>query len=155
MRLDLDKLEDIRTALLQQPEGFIVEFGLKGEEKQWCISSDGVFKVKGDDVKEITVEDFINEVGDRDVIAYIFFRWDENNREVYGVFEDWDKLANYLGISGLEVLSTKVPKIIAKRFEYFASMESNKSDVLRKLVLEYVKKKWVEEADKLIFESEL
>ncbi|MEM3895375.1 hypothetical protein [Thermofilum sp.] len=160
--MDKDRLDELKTVLEphEKDEKFFIEIREKNksvDDDGWLISCDAFFRVKPAkdyEVKEIPEEIFLEDIKGKDVVAYIPLEY-VGGKETYQKFEEWEHLAKYLGISELVVLSVKVPKIVAKRFEYFATREASKSEVLRKLITNYVKEKWVQEADKLIYSSEI
>lgn len=163
IRLDKEKLESIQTVMMMDTDGVNVRLSnLDLDDMGWYITDneeifeEGV-KINEDEDREyfnkISKETFLDKVKDKDLILYVVVKkgddW-ENQK-----FEDWEHLTMFLGINKLVVVSVKIPEIIAKRFEYFSTQSGTKSQKLRELIYEYIKKEWIEQADNLILRSNI
>jgi len=105
---------------------------------------------KGDiDMVDIDFETLLREVEGKEVD--LLTNWDAETMS-YERFSDWDSFAKAYGALDLEVLSTKVPRPVARYFRRFAGSEGV-SARLRKLVYEYVQGELKERAASLMFEE--
>ena len=159
MILTKDQIQDIQAVLAGTENGVSVyEQGKTQDDQGWYITKDSVSKhgkmLKSDDYEswdhDIDLDDFIEETKGLNLTAlYAPARIAETDYE----FTDWVQLAKYLGISEMVTLGVKIPSVIARRFKYFATSESDVSTKLRELILEYVRTKWQEKAEQLIYEE--
>jgi hypothetical protein len=99
-------------------------------------------------MNRISLETLLKEVEDKEVDLLL---WNKKT-ESYDRFSDWNKFAKAYGAMELEVLSTKVPRPVARHFKRIAGDEGVSSQ-LRKLVYEYVEKQLKERAASLMFEE--
>jgi len=159
MRLDKEKVEDLLTSFVYEDEAGL-EFrpaGFKEEDLYWYIGFSGVYRVGGKNPLEgerewtkIEPQEFLKEVEGQELVCRVWLGWKEG-KEVFREIEDWETLSKIRGVTEMVVLATKVPKIIGRRFEHFANEESSRSDVLRKLVINYIKEQMIEKANSIIF----
>jgi hypothetical protein len=160
IRLDQEKLEAIQTVLIYDDDGVSIRLSGNGpDDEGWYITNEEkIFEVgkknkdgESEYFNQIKGKDFLKLIYGLDLIVSTSVKRGDQNEELE--FKDWEHLAEYLGINKLVVLAVKVPEIIARRFEYFATQSGTKSDKLRRLIFEYVKKEWMEQADSLIYRS--
>jgi hypothetical protein len=116
--------------------------GTKPEEGYWYITNDDISEAGPSNqeggvefYRHRTVDSFIKFASDNDPIAIVNLDASIGSDEK---FEDWEHLARYMGITDLVVLSTKVPKRIAEKFQYYATQETTVSSKLRELVYGFV-----------------
>lgn len=156
MRLDKERLEAIKTMILTDQDGVsLIEKGQKEGEGEYYISYDVFAYVKGEEVFDrMSLDQIADAMKDKEYTAEIFLGW-EMGKEAKEKIKEWEDLAKYLGISEMVTVATKIPKVVARRFEYFANQGSNKSDTLRKLVYAEVKKNMVDQVDRLMFRENI
>ena len=167
MKLDEKRISQIQTVLTDDDD--FVEFAEEDfDEGLWYVSKDCIhrFGAKDESGEQYIEKTYSNRIGDRpyrefyeqikgkELKARIFLGY-HMGKPQYKVFTEWEDLAKAIGVSELVTLATKVPKVIAKRFTVFANMEGGRSNVLRNLVYEYVKKKMIENIDSLMFKEEI
>jgi len=99
--------------------------------------------------KEMDMETFLEKV--QGIEVDLLTNW--NFKTGYERFSDWDSFAKSYGALDLEVLSTKVPRPVARYFKRFAEKEEGVSAELRKLVYSYVEKKLREKATSIMFQE--
>lgn len=168
MKLDYEKLSQIQTVLQKDDES--VDFTTnKFKKGLYYVSNSKVHKFgeeKGkDNESEIEqtfssngldrpLSEFFEQINDKELTARIFLGWSEGVAQ-YQEFKNWNTLAKVLGITKLVTLATKVPHVVAKRFEMFANQRSDRSAVLRSLVYNYVKNQMIKQAEDLMFKEEI
>lgn len=149
MKIDKDRLELVTSILLDEDSW--VYFYFKKVGKRWAVGNEDVVrynKWKPDDDSSYE---------DNDVISYESFLEDVEDVELTAEYDDiemteWEKFANYIGVSKLVCVSTKVPEVIAKRFKYFSN--DTVSSQLRTLIYNYVSKKIEEKSDEIMFKGD-
>ena len=156
MKPDKTQIEQIQTMLYD--EGAAVSFPVEGKDEDkgyWYLTKDdiseaGPMSPEGDlkFYKTRCVESFLAFVQKSDPVAIVNLSGATGGDET---FEDWDHLARYMGITDLEVLSTKVPKRIAEKFHYYTSRTTTDSANLRKMVYDYVVSQIKENAEEDAF----
>ena len=159
MNLDKERLELLRTVLIHE-EDYISFYpkGSNSDKGYWYVNAKDVQEAGpaskgGDQVYESRSDESLIELSQKhDLVAEISL-YDKDGRYMFKdeTFEDWEHLARYLGISELVAISTKVPKNVAKKFDYYATMTGTKSEVLRNLVYDYVKEAIKDNAERDMF----
>jgi hypothetical protein len=159
MQITKERLDSLKATFMSEEDSFSFYFkgkhkdgdtyfycGLDGKVSEWIQGKeDNDFKGNLDD------EDFLKQIEGKELEGEFFLGYHVGEQSnVY--LSDWEEYSKKMGVSKLVVLSTKVPEVIAKRFEFFADEKSSK---LRQLVVEYVKKQWIEKADSLVFQSDV
>ena len=150
-----EQVEQIQTLLIKEYGS--VSFYKKGttdEDGQWSISNSGISEfgpIKDGDFtfnKDRTVEQFLEFARENELLATVTLTGQTAD---YHHFEDWSHLARYMGISDLVVLSVKVPKRIAEKFQYYATRTTTISNKHRELIFKYVIKQIKENAEEDAF----
>lgn len=164
MKLDREKINLIMIAsdAKGQDEGQVLirEKGKGEDDEGWLFfpadtgkkdwSREGKPDVDGNcEMNDIDIEELLKDIEGKDVD--FLTNWDRETRE-YERFSDWDKFAKSYGALELEVLSTKVPRPVARYFKRFVG-DDGVSSQLRKLVYEYVQGELKERAASLMFEE--
>jgi len=167
MKLNRERISQIQTVLVNDDDS--VDFTEDDFSRGlWYVSNNCILRFgpedeDGESSIEVTYSsrlgdrpysEFYKEIKGKDLKARIFLGY-QAGKPQYQEFKDWESLAKALGISELVTLATKVPKVIAKRFTFFANQTSDRSSILRSLVYKYVKKKMIEEIDTLMFKEEI
>jgi len=149
-------------------EDDFVEFSDDFKKGSWYVGNRNInlFGEEDENGDSAIIATYSNEAGDRpykecyekikgkDLKARLFLGY-LDGKPRYKVFTDWEELAKVLGISELVTLATKVPKVVARRFMFFANEEGGRSSVLRSLVYDYVKKKMIEQIDTLMLKEDI
>lgn len=163
MKIDLDRLENLHVIFAGADDGISLrEKGKPINDNGWYISKDKIFREGKrdpktgdiDDFKDIGASEFFKEIKGLDLSAFFAMGWTKDEEE-FKRFDEWEHLAEYLGISKMVTIGVKVPEIIAKRFKYFSSDESNVSTVLRELIINHLTQKWKDQAESLIYREDL
>ena len=165
MRIDKERLEGIIATITPEdaedcPYSFY-EKGKNPSDDEYSFFQGGMMHHYKDDPKDedsrahsIQTSTFLERVKDKELVGRIWLGWQANKEKYYST-ENWEEFAKEVGISELVAITTKVPKTIARRFEFFANQSSNKSAKLRGLVIDYVREQWKEQADNLVFREEV
>lgn len=156
MQPTLEQVEQIQTALIK--EYAAITFYKQGTDPKsgyWYLTADAISEVgkqndAGDPAfyRDKDIDAFLKFAEDGDLVAMVNL---DGSNAFEEQFTDWAHLARYMGITDLVVLSTKVPKTIAKKFEYYATKEGTQSEKLRRLVYDYVISCIKENAEKDVF----
>lgn len=157
MIITKERIELIRVTFTDDDDSISFrEKGKKDTDDEYFIASDiiAITGKEGEKFDKISMDTLLEQAKDKEYIAMIFMGWFKN-KETYEEIEGWEELSKYLGISELITISTKIPSTVAKRFGFFASQESTKSDVARKLIYKYVKEKMIAQVDTLMFREEI
>ena len=160
MLIDKEKLELIQIVLRNEDAVSFWEKGVVDKKK-------GFWYIKTNSISEFGPETKENEESPTCDIRHIttFLEWTNNKdliaeTEIYSKresgydteqFFNWDHLARYIGISELVVVSTKIPKNVAKKLKYYVAQQSDISTVLRELIYDYVKNKIIDNAEQTMF----
>ena len=157
MKPNAEQIEQIQ--ILLTTDDAAVTFYKKGTDESqgyWYLTNNGVSEAgpvanKDGDLKfykDRTIADFLAFVQNNEVNATVNLTSRVGEDEP---FEDWEHLARYMGITDLVVLSTKVPKRVAAKFQYYATMSTTVSEKMRSLVYEYVKQEIKDNAESDMF----
>lgn len=156
MQITKDRLEALRATQMKEEDTITFWYASKHSkgDHYFYIGQDDKKVTEWEEGEEDNEEiarhsesEFLELVKGKELEGDIWLGYqDGKQKDVY--IQDWDQYAKKMGVSKLVVLATKVPEVIARRFEYFAEEKSAK---LRQLVVEYVKKEWVDQADDLVF----
>ena len=169
MRITPEKISQIQTVLIKDDES--VDFAVVNQpfgNGHWYVSNNDVLLFGKEDQKEGAeiehryseryddrpLSEFFNAINNVELKARIFVGR-RCGKEEYIEYTDWNKLAKALGVSDLVTVATKIPKVVAKRFELFANQRADRSSVLRKLVYDYVKKQMIDQAEDLMFKENI
>jgi len=156
MQPDKTQIERIQTMLYA--EGAAVTFykhGTKIEDGYWYVVEDGIYE--SGPMDKDGASEFYEE---RDIDGFIEFASKNNLAAVVNLdakrgsdepFEDWEHLARYMGVTDLVVISAKVPKRIAEKFQFYATKDTTVSNKLRELVYDFVVSSIKENAEKDAF----
>ena len=156
MKPNAEQIEQIQTLLINDDAA--VSFrrkGTKEEQGYWYVTNSRVSEA-GPANKEGDLKFY----HDRDITDFLAFAEKNELTAVVNLtgrnygdeeFEDWDHLARYMGITDLVVLSTKIPKRVAQKFQYYATTDTTVSEKLRSLVYEYVIQETKDNAEKDMF----
>jgi len=158
MIIDAERLSQIQAVMYMEDDGvsFFVEGKASDKDIGWYVTnSNKIFEHgairNGDYVYFEQTDTFLEKTKDKELVAKV----DDSEGQEHRIISKWDELAKELGISELVVISTKVPKVIARRFEYFSERKGTKSEELRKLVIQYVKESMVGDIDRLMFKDNI
>lgn len=156
MKPNAEQIEQIQTLLIN--EGAAVSFKKKGskeEEGYWYLTNSDINEAgpadKEGDLKfydDRNIKDFLAFAATNELVATVNLTGSNVGDEE---FEDWDHLARYMGITDLVVLSTKVPKRVAQKFQYYATKSTTISEKLRSLVYDYVMQEIKDNAEEDMF----
>lgn len=162
MELNKERIEHILITIINDEDNLsFYETGKDPDKLSYALFPSKIFKAinrtkDGDNesFNEISIGTFLDEIKDKNITTQIFIGY-KGNEEQYEELTIYEDLAKHLGITELVTLATKVPKIIAKRFEFFANQTSSKSHELRKLVYKNVKENIVDQVDSLMFQEQI
>ena len=156
MKPTAEQIEQIQTLLVK--ESASVSFRKKGTKEDagyWYLTNNDVSESgpvdKDGNAKFFEtheMKDFLTFIADNEVVAEV------NLDGTYSgdtPFESWDHLARYMGLTDLVVMSAKVPKKIAQRFEYYATRDTTVSEKLRSLIYNFVVESIKENAEEDAF----
>jgi len=156
MKPTAEQIEQIQTLLID--EGAAVAFrrkGTKEKEGYWYLTKSDVSEAgpadeKGDleFYRDRDVDDLLAFAEKNDLTATVNLTGRNTGDEE---FEDWEHLARYMGITDLVVLSTKVPKRVAQKFQFYATQSTTVSEKLRSLVYDYTIKEIKDNAERDMF----
>lgn len=157
MILTKDQINDIQIILAGTDNGVnLYEMGKKKDDEGWRITKDSFYefgKWKDENYEyhnEIDESTLLQKIKNKDLYAiYEYAEADAPNL----TYKEWIHMEKDLGITNMVTLGVKVPAIIFRRFKYFATQESDVSNKLRELILEYLRIKWQEQAEQLIYEE--
>ena len=167
MKIDENKISQIQT-VLRTDDAFVEFTENKFKDGLWYVSNNNINKFGKSDPEEGAqieqtysqcfgdrpMSEFFEEIKGKDLKARIFLGR-LGTEEEYQQFSNWQKLASAIGVSDLVTVATKIPKVVAKRFEIFANQKSDRSNVLRELVYKYVEKCIVEQVKDLMFKEKI
>ena len=160
MLLNKDRLEEIKDVIFRGNEDDSIDFvltGTKGQYPSYYLSPTKVlnFIESADDFTEMTEEDFLKKVADKELSLEIF-RGYFDGKEQYDRYDTDAEVDAELGIAKMTVISTKVPEVIAKRFRTFAGEhEQSVASQLRRLTYDFVEKEFKEKAEDLMFRADI
>ncbi len=158
MKLDEEKIGLLQVVLTgTEDKEEAVDFAIENFQKEdyYAVTPSSLWHFWPDEnSKSLSIETFLKAVEGRELKARYFLGW-EGGKQNYRYYDDWTKLADAMGVSQMVVLTTKVPKNVAKRFTVFANETGSTSERLRKLVYDYVKEYLAENSGKLMFREEL
>ena len=156
MLVDSERLELIQVVLRGEDAVNLWLGDSKKEKGSWYVTSLHVGRfgsedAKGEaDYKLIRPEDFLERVKGIELVAETMVYRPEGGYDEKQ-FSSWEHLAKYLGVNDLVVLSSKVPRAVADKFRYYATMKSTVSDGLREIIYAYVIASIKENAERDMF----
>ncbi len=153
MQIDEERLESLKATLMSEDDNISLNpVGKRSDlDPYYYITIDGgnsYWKNHKDNTEpeSLSDEELLKAIKGKELEGEI---WKEGE---YFYYSDWEEYAKKIGVSKLVTLSVKIPEVIARRFAYFASDKDTK---LRELIVEYVKKEWVSQAESLVFQNEV
>lgn len=156
MLLTRERLEEIQATFRGYEDEDGITFILEGQKAKypcWDVWAKriGFFKDSDGTMKDLETKDFLKAIEGKELTALIWKGW-RDGEETYDDYDEWEDFARVIGVTRMVVISTKVPEIIAKRFDFFADEHGQSTaSQLRRVVYDYVEEEWKEKAGDLIF----